>query len=163
MTECSYRPRIISWTFINLALAFVLFIGDSVNKDHYLIFEAPIQNCFGVFHCNSSPPLLAVATALYIKLILTSMFRQKLHLLQKEKKIFTRFAALQIALWTKAPVHDNISTQRNMWLAYREVFALPWSCGWIDMCTSSHIMLKYKVIYLHPQVSKPQDAFFPCW
>lgn len=86
VTECSYRPRIISWTFINLALAFVLFIGDSVNKNHYLIFEAPIQNCFGVFHCNSSPPLLAVATALYIKLILTSMFRQKLHLLQKEKK-----------------------------------------------------------------------------
>lgn len=24
-------------------------------------------------------------------------------------------------------------------------------------------MLEYEVIYMHPQVLQPQNAFFPCW
>lgn len=32
----------------------------------------------------------------------------------------------------------------------------------IDICTSSCIMLEYELMYMHPQVLMPQNAFFPC-
>lgn len=31
------------------------------------------------------------------------------------------------------------------------------------VCPRSCITLQYKVIYMHLQVLKPQNAFFPCW